>query len=504
MNTTTEKTVLISAKGINKRFGVVQALNNVDFTVRKGEIIGLAGHNGAGKSVLLKILCGIMNPDSGTVTYLDANEPITDIQGTQDWGLYLVPQELSLSTKLSVADNIFIGRKEFTKNCLVNKRYIYSETKRLFKEFFNLEIDPMAEVGKLDSVTQRIVQVIRCLRDGAKAIIFDETTAGLTQNEREKLFGHFQTLKSNGLGIVFVSHMLDEMLSVCDTISVLRGGNNIGVFEVKDLTEDTLIEHIVGKKLGEYKYTKNPCSDEVLLSVKNVNTMNGNVRDVSFDVHKGEIIGIYGLHDQGQSLLLDSIFGEYRYVNKEISIEGKNVNIAKASDAVANGISFLPERGRKTNFTDKTITENMMAQVLAYKEKTFFTNRKREQELAQEQVGRFGIRGFSSLSDKMTSLSGGNIQKVLIARIMMNNPKVMMFIEPTQGIDIGAKTEVKRLLLEAAANGCGIVVVTAEINDIIEICNRAMIVRNGQVINILDATEENKLEIVRCSSGSIE
>lgn len=500
---TANRSELIRASGVSKRFGVVQALNNVDFSVHKGEIMGLAGHNGAGKSVLLKTLCGIVHPDSGTVWYDGASGPINDIQAAQAWGLFLVPQELSLSNKLSVAENVFIGREEFADKGLVNRKFITGETKKLFREFFDMEIDPLAEVGKLDSVTQRIVQVVRCLRNGAKAIIFDETTAGLTQNEREMLFGHFRALKKKGLGIIFVSHMLDEILNVCDRVTVFRGGNNIGVFDVDKLTEDQLIEHIIGRKLDEKKLRKPVAQSEVLMSVRDLNTRNGNVSDISFEIHKGEIIGIYGLNDQGQSLLLDSIFGRYSYVDKVIELNGKPVNICDASDAVWNGLSFLPERGLKTNFNGKSIAENMMAQVMSYKEKSFFVKRKHSDDLASSQVDRFGIRGFHSVHDRMTSLSGGNIQKVLMSRIMLNEPRVMMLIEPTHGIDIGAKTEVKKLLLEATENGCGIVIVTAEIDDIIEICNRAMIIRNGRIIDIMDATEENKMEIIRCSAGSL-
>jgi len=306
------------------------------------------------------------------------------------------------------------------------------------------------------------------------------------------------------LGIIFVSHMLDEILNVCDRVTVFRGGHNVGVFDVNSLTEDALIEHIIGRKLSEKRLSKPVCSDEVLLSIQGVDTKNGHVSGVSFDVHKGEIIGVYGLNDQGQSLMLDSIFGIYKYVDKKIAINGEIVCVDNAVDAIKNRISFLPERGVKTNFKGKSIRENMMVQVMNYKERSFFVHNKRTAKLSETLVEKFGIRGFSSIDDKMTSLSGGNIQKVLMARIMANEPKVLMLIEPTHGIDIGAKTEVKRLLLEATASGCGIIIVTAEIDDIIEICNRAMIIRNGKIVDIMDATEENKLKIVRCSSGSIE
>ena len=270
------------------------------------------------------------------------------------------------------------------------------------------------------------------------------------------------------------------------------------------LDEEKLIEHIVGEKLSKSHLTKNQCSDEVLFSAKNVNTKNGNIEDVSFELHKGEILGIYGLRDQGQALLLDSLFGVYKYCGMDLTMDRSPVKIHSAYDAVANGISMLPERGVRTNFRDKTITENMIIQAATFQNKTFFISPEREKKEAYEQVDLYGVRGFSSLDENLNMLSGGNIQKVLIARIMMNHPKVMMFVEPTLGIDIGAKNEVKRLLLKAAADGCGIIIVTAEIDDIIEICNRAMIIRNGHIVDILESNEENRLEIIRESVGAVD
>lgn len=496
-----ERKELINATGISKRFGVVEALKDVDFVIHSGEILGLAGHNGAGKSVFLKTICGMYKPDSGVIRYEGKAEQFSTVKEAQEWGLCLVPQELTLATGLSVMENVFIGRKEFSQKGLVNRKYIARETKRLFKDYFDIEIDPAAETGKLDPVMQRIVQVVRCLQDGAKVIIFDETTAGLARHEKEILFGHFKALAAKGLGIIFVTHMLDEIFKVCERVVVFRGGKRVGSYDINELTEEGLIEHIVGEKMGTTSFQKSDSSEEVVLSVSNVNTVNGNIFDVSFDLHKGEIIGIYGLQNQGQSLLLDSLFGIYEYVHKEVRLNGRWIKGKSPYDSVRNGISFLPERGKKTNFDDKTIVENMLVQYSRFKDKRLMIDGKKELLKAQEQVGRFGLRGYASLEQRLDSLSGGNRQKVLIARTMINDPQVMMLIEPTQGIDIGAKVEVKRLLLEAARQGCGIIIVTAEIDDIIEICNRVLVIRNGKIIDTLDATEENRMGIIYKCSG---
>lgn len=492
---------LINAKGISKRFGVVEALKNVDFVIHSGEILGLAGHNGAGKSVFLKTICGIHKPDSGVIEYEGTAKTFSDIREAQEWGLYMVPQELTLATGLTVMENVFIGRREFSQKGLVNRKYIISETKRLFKEFFNLEIDPTAEVGKLDSVTQRIVQVVRCLQDGAKVVVFDETTAGLARHEKEILFGHFKALAEKGLGIIFVTHMLDEIFQVCEHVVVFRAGEKVGAYDIEELSEKKLIECIVGEKTERANFEKTQRSEEVVLSVSNARTINGSVSNVSFDLHKGEIIGIYGLQNQGQTLLLDSLYGIYEYARKDIAIAGHSLHIKRPVTAVKNGFSFLPERGVKTNFDDKTILENLLVQYSRFQDRHMMIDRGRERREGEEQVGKFGVKGYASLEQRLDSLSGGNRQKVLIARTLLNHPKVMMLIEPTQGIDIGAKTEVKRLLLQAASEGCGIIIVTAEIDDIIEICNRVLVIRNGKIIDTLDATEENRLDIIYKCSG---
>lgn len=496
-----ERKELINATGICKSFGVVEALKDVDFVIHAGEILGLAGHNGAGKSVFLKTICGMYRPDRGVIQYEGKAEVFASVKEAQEWGICLVPQELTLATGLSVMENVFIGRKEFSQRGLVNRKYIVKETRRLFKEYFDIDIDPAAETGKLDPVMQRIVQVVRCLQDGAKVIIFDETTAGLARNEKEILFEHFKALAAKGLGIIFVTHMLDEIFKVCERVVVFRGGKKVGSYDIAELTEEGLIEHIVGEKIGVTSFQKSHSSEEVILSVSNINTINGSIFNVSFDLHKGEIIGIYGLQNQGQSLLLDSLFGMYEYAKKDIKLDGRTLKTKRPFDSVRNGISFLPERGRKTNFDDKSIVENMLVQYSRFQDKNILIDCKKELAKAQEQVERFTLRGYASLTQRLDSLSGGNRQKVLIARTMVNDPRVMMFIEPTQGIDIGAKTEVKRLLLDAAKRGCGIIIVTAEIDDIIEICNRVLVIRNGRIIDTLDATEENRMGIIYKCSG---
>jgi ribose transport system ATP-binding protein len=488
------KEILVRVDGIHKKFGGINVLQDVSFTLNKGEIMGLSGHNGAGKSVLVKTIGGIFKPDKGKILFGEEEVRLNSPKDAQDRGYFVVPQELNLARKLSVADNIFIGRSEFATKRLgiINKKFINEESKRLLNHFFGVKVDPTTQAGELDTVSQRLVQVVRCLRAGAKVIVFDETTAGLSQHEREKLFEHMKLLSDKGIGIIFISHMISEMMNICDSVTALRGGRLIGVEKIENLTHTKVIEMIVGKEYVESGFEKPSVSNETLLHIRDLSTKNGRLSNINFDLKKGEILGIYGLRDQGQSLLMETLFGAYKKGMGEIELEGKKVKINSPKDAITNGVTFLPERGHKSVFPSKSIVENLVVKSSNFIEKGHYVKKDMEKQKAIEVVKKFSVRGYSSLDKKLTSLSGGNMQKVLIARSMMINPKVLMLIEPTQGIDIGAKEEVKELILHAAKQGKGIIISTAEIDDIIEICNRVIIIKDGKLRAILDADEKNK------------
>lgn len=494
--------VLINVVDVSKRFGVIQALNNVSFTLHKGEIKGLAGHNGAGKSVLIKIMGGFLKPDKGKIYFEGREVKFSSPKDAQEMGYYVVPQELNIAAQLSIADNIFIGKKDFVnKYGIIKEKYIYEESKKILKELFNIDVDPYLPAGELDTVTQRLIQVVRCINVGAKVIVFDETTAGLTHNERDKLFQHMRLLTQKGIGIIFVSHIISEMLEICDNITVLREGNLISTEKVENLTTEKLIELIAGKELEHVKHEKLVPSEKVLFSVQNLSTKNGKLSDINFQVRKGEILGIYGLRDQGQTLLLDSIFGAYRLKSGYIEIEGKAVEIKSPVDGIKNGIVYLPERGKKTNFLYKSILENLIIQLSNYLDKSFFIKKKSEEKIADQIVKKFNVRGYSSFDQKLSSLSGGNIQKVLIGRVMLVNPKLLIFKEPTQGIDIGAKEEIKQLISKMSEEGKGIIIVSSEIDEIIELCHRVVIIREGKCQAVMEAKQQNRNLIIATSIG---
>jgi ABC-type sugar transport system ATPase subunit len=493
---------LVKIEGISKRFGTIQALNNVSLSLRKGEIIGLAGHNGAGKSVMTKIMGGIYKPDEGKIFFEEQEVKLSSPKEAQERGFFVVPQELNLAGQLSVADNIFIGQTEFANKYTktVNKRYINQDSKRLLKEFFNIDINPSTPAGDLDAVTQRIVQVVRCLRAGAKVIVFDETTAGLSQMEREKLFDHIRLLASNGLGIIFITHMISEIMDICHTVVAVRGGQIIGTEKIENLTPARVIEMIVGSENHVFSSEKSQPKNETLFSVKNLSTSNGEISNVNFDLHKGEILGIYGLRDQGQTLLMETIFGASKKSMGELKLEREKLDINSPMDALRNGISYLPERGLKSVFASKSIKENMIVQGMNFIKKNSPNYKRMDDNAIDESIRKFNTRGYSSLENLITNLSGGNRQKVLLARTMILNPKVLMLLEPTQGIDIGAKNEIRQLILQAAKEEKAVIIATAEIDDIVGVCNRVAIIKEGTIKTILDATEENRDRILEESS----
>lgn len=498
-----ESDILIDVESISKNFGGINALEDVSFTLHKGEIMALAGHNGAGKSVLVKTMGGIFKPDKGRIIF-DGNEvKFNSPKDAQEVGYYVVSQELSISKQLSVADNIFIGRNEFASGHVgvVNKKYIYEESKKLLKEYFDIEVDPLVPAGELDTVTQRLIQVVRCLSAGAKVIVFDETTAGLSHTERDILFKRIKVLASKGIGIIFISHIISEMIEICDNITVLRGGRLIGVEKIENLTAADIIEMIAGKHVNVSGSEKLPISDEVVFSIKNLSTKNKKLTDINFDVKKGEIIGIYGLRDQGQTLLMETIFGVHKKETGDLELEGEKVDIKSPVDALKNGIVYLPNRGVKTVFRDKSIVENLIVETSNFVDKGWAVKEKNEREFTEDVIKTFAVRGYSSIDNNLRSLSGGNMQKVLIARAMMLNPKVLMFMEPTEGIDIGAKDEVKQLILKAAKHGKGVIIVTTEIDDIIEICHRAIVIRDRKIQSIIESNEDNKNLIIEESIG---
>lgn len=496
---------LLRVEELTKKFGSITALDHVNFTLHAGEIKGLAGHNGAGKSVLVKIIGGIFKQDAGKIYFNEKEVKLNSPHDAQELGYHVVPQELNLARQLTVADNVFIGRNEVSTRIfkVTRRKFIREESEKLIKEYFNIDVNGDTLVENLDTVTQRIIQVVRCLRAGAKIIVFDETTAGLTRLERQKLFVHIKTLSQKGIGIIFISHMISEIMSICMSLTVLREGKAIGTHNVCDLDSQRVIEMITGKEHLKETYEKSPIRDEIILSVRELSTENNGISNIDLDLYKGEVFGIYGLRDQGQTLMLETISRAHRKAKGSIKIAGKALEAKTISTTMKNGLAYLPERGLKTVFDSKTILENVSVSYMNLHEKTFQIKRAVKADLFEAMLKKVNLRGCSSLNVKITNLSGGNRQKVLLSRLLAINPDVLMIVEPMLGIDIGAKDEIRKIILDIARQGKTVIISTAEIDDIIQICNRVAIVREGKLMGILDASEANKALIINESTRNV-
>ena len=499
--TSSNDNVLIKLENISKSFGVIKALDNVSLELHKGEVLALAGHNGAGKSVLCKIMGGLYSADSGDMYFEGKKVNFHSPKMANEKGYYIVTQDLTVSKELSIADNIFIGTDGFSKFGMIATKKNAERAENIIKDFFGIDLDPKTLVGELDTVTQRIIQVVRGLNMGAKVLVFDETTAGLAHEERDILFEHIKSLTKKGIGIIFISHIISEMMNICDNVTVLRGGKVVATREIKSLTQAALIELIVGHSNVNEHYEKSVPSDEKLLTVSDLSTKNGALQDISFDVRYGEVLGVYGLRNQGQRLLLETIFGAYKKSQGEIYFKGKKLDNKSPIECLKNDIVYLANRGEKTNFLNKSIQENLMIQEQNYKSKGFFNDSKKEAKTAAVLAERFSVKGYSSIKSSLSHLSGGNMQKVLFARALALDPDLIMLVEPTEGIDIGAKQEIKEIILEMAKEGKGIIIVTSELDDIIHLCNRAIVLRDSVIKTVVEASENNKHIILESSIG---
>jgi ABC-type sugar transport system ATPase subunit len=486
--------ILLKCEKLSIKFGYKYALRDVSIEVHRGEIVGLAGHNGAGKSVLVNTIGGNFRAESGKVFYENKEVRHLTPHKAKAFGYNIVPQELNVSTQLSVADNIFIGTIYYSKSIFkfVRRKYIYHEASRLLKEYFGVDVDASKAAGNYDTIVQRLIQIVRCLITGAKVIVFDETTAGLTVHERERLFEHIGNLSESGVGIIYISHILPEMLELCDRVVVLREGSLVATHDVRNLTMEQLVGDIIGRNYQPVIYKKEAISKDVLLEVKRCSTENGRIKDLNITLHKGEILGIYGLRDQGQVAMMEALVGAEKTSGGEVALDGKAMEVRSPGDSIRSGITYLAERGIKTNFPTKNIYENLIVQTSKFIDKTKWIHPGKEKAYSSKVLDDYSISGLASIERRITSLSGGNIQKVLLARQITVDPKVMIFIEPTQGIDIGVKGEVKQLLLKMARQGKGIIVVTSEIDDVFDICNNVLIVRKEKIVCKYEAVEANR------------
>lgn len=487
-------------KNIVKEFPGVRALDGVNFTLEAGEFHSLVGENGAGKSTLMKVLSGVYPHGTyeGDILIDDQVRQFRGIRDSENAGVAIIFQELSLVKELTVGENIFLG-KEPSKLGVINWSELYHRTSKLLQDL-NLDIDPRVPVGNLGIGQQQLVEIAKALSKEAKILVLDEPTAALTESEVEILFNILKKLKSRGVGMVYISHKLNEVFEMSDRITVLRDGKTVGTHNVSDLTKEKVIELMVGREVGNIFPEPDHELGDIVLEVKGLTAFSIDVAskrvvdNVSFHVRKGEVLGIAGLMGAGRTELLMSIFGAWPgKFSREIYVEGKRVSLDSPSSAISHGIGFVTEdRKRFGLILEQTILDNMTLAGLKRISGRFLTNRTKETMAASGPMQSLRVKANSPLTVTGT-LSGGNQQKVVLGKWLLTNPKVLFLDEPTRGIDVGAKQEIYAEINKLAKTGLAIVLVSSELPEVLGLSDRVMVLHEGRVTGEFlrkDATPE--------------
>ena len=494
--------VILTMKGIDKSFPGVHALDHVDLEVRKGEVHALMGENGAGKSTLMKVLTGIYKKDSGTITYEGKEVEFHNTREAQDAGVVIVHQELNMLGHLTVAQNIFIGR-EFKKGISIDDKKMNEEARKLFDRM-HIDIDPTETMSRLTVGKQQMCEIAKAISHEAKVIIFDEPSAALTEAEIEELFKIIRDLRDQGLGIVYISHRMDEIKVITDRVTVMRDGAYVGTLITKDSTKDDIINMMVGRVIYEDPKTKNmtPPGAPVVLKVEHLNA-GKMVQDVSFELHKGEVLGFSGLMGAGRTEKMRALFGADPIDSGDIYVNGKKVTIKSPQDAVKNGIGYLSEdRKRFGIVVQKTVAENTTMADLDEFSNGPFINKKKEKEVAEKFVKSLATK-TPSVDQLVVNLSGGNQQKVVIAKWLTRNCDILIFDEPTRGIDVGAKNEIYKLMNQLAAEGKAIIMVSSEMTEILRMSDRIVVMCEGKKTGELDISEATQENIMNMATREI-
>lgn len=489
--------IILTMKGIDKSFPGVHALDHVDLEIRKGEVLALMGENGAGKSTLMKVLTGIYTKDSGTITYEGKEVEFKNTREAQDAGIVIVHQELNMLGHLTVAQNLFIGR-EFKRGIRIDDKKMNEEAKKLFDRL-NIDIDPTEQMSNLTVGKQQMCEIAKAISFDAKIIIFDEPSAALTESEIEEMFKIIRDLKKKDIGMVYISHRMDEIKVITDRVTVMRDGAYVGTIITKDSTKEDIINMMVGRVIYEDPKTESavPKDAPVVLKVENLNA-GKMVQNVSFELRKGEILGFSGLMGAGRTETARALFGADPKDSGDIYINGKKVEIKSPEDAVKNGIGYLSEdRKRYGCVVQKTVAENTTMANLNDFANGIFIDKKKEAEVAKKYVEALDTK-TPSIDQMVINLSGGNQQKIVIAKWLTRDCQILIFDEPTRGIDVGAKNEIYKLMNKLASEGKSIIMISSEMTEILRMSDRIVVMCEGKKtgeIDIAEATQENIMNL---------
>ncbi|MCT8672776.1 sugar ABC transporter ATP-binding protein [Glaesserella parasuis] len=503
MNTTSSPYIL-EMRNVSKTFPGVKALDGINLKVKRGTIHALMGENGAGKSTLMKILYGIYIPDDGSELILDdkpfkPSRPIDAIRS----GLTMVPQEISPAANLTIADNFYLGREITQGKFLLNQKEMDRKAAEILSEL-GIPMDVTVKMSEVSVAKAQLVAIATAVSNDAKIIIMDEPTTALTEMEVEQLYKIIDAVKKRGIAIIFISHKLDEVFKVSDEITVIRDGQYVDTKATTDVTKEELISMMVGRDMSEmFQRERFELSDEIVLEIKNF-TRAGKYEDISFSVRKGEIFGIAGLVGAGRSEIVESLFGYKPADSGEIYIHGKKVEINNPLDAMEHKIGFVTEDRKLTGlFLNLNIIDNMiMPQMSPYLE-NFLISIDKSHKTANEQKDKLKIKA-PDVEVITNNLSGGNQQKVLLARWLLLEPEILILDEPTKGIDVGAKAELYKLMVELSKQGKTIIMITSDMLELLSMSDRVMVMHEGHKVGIIPHQELSQERVLAFASGLVK
>lgn len=492
----------LAMSGISKTFPGVRALKDVSFDLRKGEVHALMGENGAGKSTLLKILSGLYQPDQGgTIRLNNAEVSFSRPRDAQDAGISTIYQELDLVPQLATYENVYIGREPRSRGAISHRQMVRS-ARALFDEL-GVSVDVKKTLGDQSPAVQQLTSIARALELKASVVVMDEPTSSLDAEETELLFRIVRDLKSRGVSVVFVSHRLSEIYAICDRITLLRDGDLVGTFDASELSELDLITKMVGHAVdpGERHVRHEATRRPALLEMKDVTSEK--LDDVSLSLHPGEVTGLAGLLGSGRTEVARAAFGADRFSSGHIRVDGRDASVRwNISRAISAGVAYAPEERRSDGiFPNMSVLDNITIASLGAVSRWGVISRRRRREVAEKYATRLRVK-TPNLDQAISKLSGGNQQKVVLARWLATSPKALLLDEPTRGIDVGAKAEVERLIRELAADGMAVLFISSELPELLRNSTRLVVLRDGAVVGRFDADEADQDTIMAAIAGT--
>lgn len=470
---------ILKLENINKSFFQVQVLWDISLEVRKGSVHAIAGENGAGKSTLMKIITGLLKADSGKIFFDNQQVMLSGTKEALQLGISMIHQELTPLRQMTIAENYFLGREICHSNGLLDQKKMNEETQKKLEDF-GMKVSADQKVKNLTIAQIQMLEIIKAVRDNSKLIIMDEPSSSLTDEETKHLFNIIRELQQKGVAIIYISHRMEDIYEIADTVTVLRDGNLIGTYPIEEINKDKLIELMVNRTMESMFNKETVPIGDVGIEVKNL-CRSGVFHNISFEVHKGEILGITGLMGAGRTEIARAIFGLDKLDDGEVYVDGKKVEIKNPNDAIRHGIAMVSEDRKEYGLIlGRSIKENISLPNLKRMIRCYILKKSTEEELVNELIEVLSIK-CNSMEQSAQTLSGGNQQKVILAKWLLAKPKILILDEPTRGIDVGAKSEIYKLMCEMARNGMTIIMISSELPEILSMSDRVLIMAGGKI-----------------------